>query len=253
MIKYHSILLIFLFCLISHIVKSQGTVRDVDGNTYRTVVIGDQEWMAENLRTSRYNDGTSLFTNLARHAWSITTEGAYSVYPHQGVEGINSEREMINAYGKLYNWYAVKDERGLCPDGWRVPTDGDWDELVNYLIIKFDITNEWEEIDAVGNVLKSCWQEESPLGGDCDRINHPRWFFSDIHYGIDKVDFSGLPAGGRYSEGTYNYIGKAGLWWSSTERSADFAWGRLLGYYHGGVYRYSGNKKIGFSVRCIKN
>ncbi len=252
MIKVLALLIAFLLLLHTEELNSQGTVADVEGNEYRTVVLGEQEWMAENLRTSKYNDGTSLFTGLSNYAWSITTEGAYSVYPHQNVKGINTSEEMIRAYGKLYNWFAVADERGICPKGWRVPSDRDWDKLVNYMKDTYNKTNEWEDVDAIGNALKACWQVDSIFESRCGREEHPRWSYSNIHFGTDDVEFTAVPAGGRYKDGSYSNIGGAVLWWSSTESSEDYAWGRLLAYYHGGVFRYSGNKKTGFSVRCLK-
>lgn len=252
MIKVLALLITFLLLLHTHMLYPQGVVADIEGNEYRTVVLGDQEWMAENLRTTKYNDGTSIFTGLSNYAWSITTEGAFAVYTHHNVLGINSSEEMISAYGKLYNWYAVNDRRGICPEGWRIPTDRDWQELVDFIKTEYGLTNEWEDENGIGNNLKACWQVDSAMQRECGRFEHPRWSYSPNHHANDKVGFSGLPAGGRYYEGTYSNIGTAVLWWSSTTSRTGYAWGRMLGYYHGGVYRYSGNKKTGFSVRCLK-
>ncbi len=91
------------------------TVTDIDGNEYKTVIIGDQEWMSENLRVTRYNNQDDIPTGLNNTDWGNTTEGAYAIYDHDhwNAEGINSSEEMVEAYGKLYNWYAVNDSRGL--------------------------------------------------------------------------------------------------------------------------------------------
>ncbi len=255
MIKKHTILIIPFFLLFTPITKSQGTVTDIDGNTYRTVSIGNQVWMAENLRTTRYNDGTTLLSGLPDDEWAITTEGAYAVYPHGNVKGIYSKAEMVKAYGKLYNWYSVVDESRLCPKGWRVPSDDDWRNLVFYLIATYNLSNEWEDIKGIGNALKSYRQVETSPFEDYagNLLEHPRWNYSHNHYGTDKFNFSALPAGGRYSKGVFSHIGNAALWWSSTEKSNTHAWGRSIGYYHGGIYRFSAKKNIGFSVRCLQN
>lgn len=246
------ILVIVLFFIYPNLAKTQGTLVDIDGNSYATIEIGDQEWMAENLRTKRYSDGTSIPTELSRLEWSEAKEGAFAIYPHNRVDNINSDSEMVDAYGKLYNWYAVVDRRELCPDGWRVPTDVDWRNLFYYLMTRHMLTNDPEDVEGIGNALKSCRQVESPKGVGCDVNSHPRWNESFNHFGTDKFGFSALPAGGRYAEGSFNHLGDAGLWWSTTDNSDNYALGRMIGYYFGGVYRYSGEKNIGFSVRCIK-
>lgn len=108
--------------------------------------------------------------------------GAYAIYPHDEAEGLNSEQEMAEAYGKLYNWYAVDDTRGLCPAGWRVPTNEEITALTDY--IKGNIQQ-----DDAANVLKSGRQVNSPLGGDCDTEEHPRWNENQTHHGTDDLEF----------------------------------------------------------------
>lgn len=143
-----------------------GTVTDYDENVYNTVLIGDQCWMQSNLQTTHYDNGDPIITRLSNDYWMNTTSGAYAIYPHSQVEGINSDAEMVAAYGNLYNWYAVNDERRLCPEGWRVPSFDDWNQLRNF------ISGGWQQ---GGHQLKSCRQKNSPLGGDCDTNEHPRW------------------------------------------------------------------------------
>jgi len=233
-----------------------GTVSDIDGNVYNTIIIDDVEWMAENLRTTRYADGTQIPTDLNDDDWNSTTEGAYAIFPSYLVDGIDSDEEMVEAYGKLYNWYAVEDERGLCPDGWRVATADDYDELVMYVAYwgGMDKTSETDKNpeSVAGNYVKSCRQINSPLGGDCDTGEHPRWEADNTHFGTDEFGFDGRPSGYRDENGFFNGIGTRGYFWTSTELS--FAMGRWRRLSHDGGWVYSGfeYKEEGYSVRCIK-
>jgi len=136
-----------------------GTVTDIDGNVYQTVIIGNQEWITENLRVTKYNNGDDIPTGLNDSEWQNTTQGAYAIYPHDGgeteddVEGINSDEEMIGAYGMLYNWYSVDDERGLCPAGWSIPSDEDWTQLINYAIDQ-GYPNDGDNPNSTWNTLR---------------------------------------------------------------------------------------------------
>ncbi len=212
-----------------------GTVTDIDGNVYQTVIIGDQEWMAENLRVTRYSNGDDIPTDLSGDDWGNTTEGAYAIYDHNASNtgGINSPEEMDDAYGKLYNWYATNDERGLCPPGWQVPSDNDWTALHDYLLDNYPEHDE----DNLGNAMKSCRRINSPLGGECDTEEHPRWdeddWTGEDHYGSDDFGFGGLPAGSRHNSGFYYGIGMGGYWWSSSQNTPETAWYRGLFYNYG--------------------
>jgi uncharacterized protein (TIGR02145 family)/uncharacterized repeat protein (TIGR02543 family) len=232
----------------NYIIPGEG-VTDIEGNDYATIIIGDQEWMASNLHTTKYNDGTSITTGLEGSAWGETEEGAYAVYPYDGVDGIDSEAEMIDSYGVLYNWYAVDHSSGLCPEGWHVPTDEEWISLTNYLM------NDYVGIDEnnYGNALKSCRQVDSPLGGDCDTEEHPRWNFHGTHYGTDVFGLSLLPAGIRTTSGGYVAIGNGGHWYTSTEDSEENALRRTIFASGGSFSSPSGSKRFGISVRCIKD
>lgn len=213
--------------------SNTGTVTDIDGNVYQTVNIGDQRWMAENLRTTRYRNGDVIPFGLSDNEWENTTSGAYAIYPHTNVDGINTDEEMVNAYGKLYNWYAVDDSRGLCPEGWHVPTDAEWTTLTHYL----------GGSSVAGGKMKSTRTEPDP---------HPRWDEPNID-ATNESGFSALPGGNRGSYGSYTTIGDFGYWWSSTEYRTTLAWFRYLYYYDGDVDRDSFNKQNGFSVRCLKD
>lgn len=199
---------------------NDGTVTDIDGNVYSTVQIGNQEWMAENLKTTTYNNGTSIDLVTDNTAWGNTTTGAYGWYD-------NDQAQYAEAYGALYNWHAV-NTGNLCPDGWHVPTDAEWTALEDYL------TNNGHG-GTEGTALKatSGWNS----GGN----------------GTDDYGFTALPGGSRTNHGAFLDIGNYGLWWSATEVDADAAWYRGLGYGYGIVIRHDVSKGHGFSVRCLRD
>ncbi len=226
-----------------------GGVTDIDGNHYNTVNIGGLEWMASNLRTSRYRDGSEIPGGFDAAEWNNNTSGAHAIYDHSNVPGIDSEKEMVEAYGKLYNFYAVEDERGLCPVGWRVPTDAEWTGLTSYLINNYDNVS----FGNVANRLKSCRQVGSPLGGDCDTDEHPRWNAHTTHYGSDDFGFAALGAGIRGgSEGMFQGIGTDGIYWTSTQFTSNVYWTRYILVDNGMVFRIGHDRNMGFSVRCVR-
>ncbi len=236
-----------------------GNINDIDNNEYQTVKIGRQVWMAENLRTSRYNDGSDIITGLSDHEWAETDKGAYVIYPHSGgitedyIRGINSEKEMAEAYGYLYNWYAVDDGRGLCPPGWRVPSKDDWYDLIYYLMQGHGLHNcfETDNVYGVGSALKSCRQVNSPLAGNCATSLHPRWNFNDINYGTNDFGFNATPGGSRTYDGIFNSVGYYGLWWSASGRGRDGAWYNNMGYDYSNVSSSIYSRNEGLSVRCV--
>ncbi len=240
-------------------------VTDIDGNEYITVIIGDQEWMAENLRVSKYNNGDNIPTGLSDDDWRNTTEGAYVIYDHNAsnTDGINSPEEMVAAYGKLYNWYAATEPKGLCPEGWSVPSHDDWTHLEQYICnalgnsdcethFPYDNTASGWRGTNEGNALKSCRQVGSPLDG-CNTSEHPRWESHGTHQGFDEFGFSALPGGLRWLIGSFGGIGVDGFWWSSTEFSSTHARRRLIYSDLGGVARCYNHKSRGVSVRCIRD
>ena len=234
-----------------------GIVTDIDGNVYQTVIIGNQEWMAENLRVTKYNNGDAIPTGLSNEEWVNTTEGAYAIYDHNewNTDGINSPVEMVAAYGKLYNWYAVDDIRGLCPEGWSVPNDDDWAQLVDYVVAQ-GYPNLGGNPNGAGNALKSCRQVNSPINGYCDTSEHPRWDPHTTHHGFDKFGFSAIPVGRRISVvsiGEFEGIGDFVLWWSASEHSSSRAWSFAISYDFGNVHKGNHAKVSGFGVRCIKD
>jgi uncharacterized protein (TIGR02145 family) len=234
------------------------SVKDVDGNTYRVCKIGEQHWIAENLKTTRYNDGSPILRLDNDSLWITNTKGAYSIYPHDTIMGFNSEEEVIRSYGLLYNWAAVNNVKGLCPVGWRVPDDYD------LLIMELYVAEKSTGFPA--RALKACQQVDSPLGGDCNTNMHPRWDIAMDTLGIPIVDFFGSdesgfsakPAGLRNITGQFRNIGRTAHFWSSSETNSVVndtilgAWSRTLAYNADKIFRNVTYKNQGFSVRCIR-
>ena len=232
-----------------------GSVTDIDGNEYRTIVIGNQEWMAENLRVTRYRDESVILTGLSETEWQSTRIGAWKVYPHDPFEEIGSDEEMMQAYGILYNWYAVDDSLGLCPSGWSVPSDTDWKILIDYVVfMEYPNTNV---INGAGNALKSRRQVDSPLGAPWATEEHPRWdrhnTLYDMHHGKDIFGFSALAAGYILPGGQHIDLGNIGIWWSSTAFGENDALRQRMDYNRGNVSRNHNRKWSGYSVRCIRD
>ena len=196
-----------------------GSITDIDGNTYKTVTIGTQTWMAENLKVTKYNDGIAIPNVTDNTAWRELTTGALCDYDNTPS---NSE-----TYGKLYNWHAVNTGK-LCPTGWHVPSDAEWTELTDYL----------------GGT--------SDAGGKLKETGTTHWNSPNTG-ATNETGFTALPGGYRNFDGTFYGVGTYGFWWSATEGSADSAWGRSM-YYNGSyVGRDYNGKELGFSVRCLRD
>lgn len=219
-------------------------ITDIDGNTYNTVQIGNQCWLKENLKTATYNNGTSIPNVTDVDEWSNSTNGAFVWY--------DNDVAWKDSCGALYNWYAVKNANGLCPTGWHVPSDGEWTQLVDY-VVALGFPNQIDDPNAAGNALKSCRQVNSPLSGDCNTSLHPRWNEDGTHHGFDEFGFSGLPGGSREGNGNFGTIGYFGYWWSTTGSHRGFAWFRFMIYGSGGINRLGHDKKSGYSVRCLRD
>lgn len=212
-----------------------GTVTDVDGNIYPTVVIGNQVWMTQNLKVTHYRNGTAIdYPGENNDAWYLNNGGAYAWY--------NNIIEWKDIYGGLYNYYAVVNQNGLCPEGWHVPGVEEWNQLYLYI----------GQNTPAANRLKSCRQVESPIEG-CSTSAHPRWDFNATNHGVDDFDFSAIPAGSRGVEGGYSGKGVANELWTATEIGNGRAWARILLNESNELLNDDGYMKKGISVRCIKN
>ena len=197
-----------------------GTVTDIDGNVYKTVVIGEQIWMAENLRVTKFNDGSDIKPVENNEEWRNTTTPAFSWYD-------NDSSLFGSKYGALYNGYSAHNNN-VCPTGWHVPTDNEFLTLIETLGGTL----------AAGGKLKSndILQWHTPNTG-ADNSSH----------------FAALPAGMRYFEGTFSTATYFTGYWSSIEVNADTSTFISLSYLNSKVILNEGSKNSGFSIRCVKN
>jgi uncharacterized protein (TIGR02145 family) len=218
------------------------SVTDIDGNLYHTVQIGNQCWTQSNLKVSKYRNGDAIPTGLSNTAWQNTTAGAYAIYDNNPVND--------GLYGKLYNHYAVTDSRGLCPTGWHVPTDVEWNLLTIYLDPNSDtgcfyINNHYCAPSCqISSLLKSTVTQPS-LGG----------WISSIYPNTNASGFSGLGAGYRnhdYFNGAYLDLNNVGFWWSST-LLPPYASGRDITVTNDCITKVKHDLRFGFSVRCLKD
>jgi uncharacterized protein (TIGR02145 family) len=219
------------------ILPSPSTVKDADGNTYKTITIGNQIWMAENLRTTKYNDGTAIPNVTDNATWSTLTTPAYCWYN-------NDADSLGKIYGGLYNWYAV-NSGNLCPTGFHVPTNEDWSLLIDNLIANgynFDDTKIDDKV-AKSMADTTSWNSSQGVGSAGN---------TDFPEKRNLSGFSGLAAGGQY-DGLFKDIGIHCSWWSLTEFDSNNSWYRNLYYGGSSVGMFYMDKKSGLSVRCMKD
>ena len=203
-----------------------GSMTDQQGNNYKTIIIGDQEWMAENLNTSIYRNGDPIPTNLNNTEWNLATSGAWAY------ENNNATLSCPN--GKLYNWYACVDSRQLCPLGWHVPLDDEWTQLGAFL----------GGPPIAGGKMKSMGTIEAGTG----------LWHSPNASATNSSGFSGTPSYGRSFTGQFNGVtGNAGIWWSFSEIGVGEAWVRYLDFNDGILYRNLLYNNYGLSVRCLRD
>ena len=206
------------------------------GYDYTTVQIGEQCWFAENLRSENYENGDAIPAGLSQSEWMNTSSGAAAIFGESG--GCSSYSPVIDScdpsqslseYGRLYNWYAVDDTRGLCPSGWHVPTDQEWTVLTDFL--------GGESV--AGSKIKTTygWSEN----------------WCGVGNGTNSSGFSGLPGGFRNYTGSFGGSGIAGYWWSSSPEQSYKSWLRVLEHYDDDVDRGSSYQWNGNSIRCIKD
>jgi uncharacterized protein (TIGR02145 family) len=196
-------------------------INDEDGNVYTSVIIGTQEWISENLRTTKYSDGTTIPNITDDTDWSNLSTGAWSYH--------DNDIQYDSTYGKLYNWYAVKTGK-LCPTDWHVPTDSEWTVLTDYLA-----ANGHSGAEGIALKATSGWEEFGSGNG------------------TDDYGWLGLPGGDRRGSGSFGTIGGYGYWWSSSQDDTGYPWGRSLDNGADYVRRNYSNKRYGFSVRCLRD
>lgn len=185
-----------------------------------TIQIGTQKWMSKNLDVAFYRNGDPIPQVSNSTAWAGLTTGAWCYYSNDSTQG--------NKYGKLYNWYAVNDPRGLAPQGWHIPSDAEWDLLATVL------------------------GGESVAGGKLKEAGTLNWIAPNFG-GNNSSGWAGLPGGFRFPNGAFSLIGNSGYWWSSTESNAANASHRLVVSSGGSLTKFFNNKQSGFSVRCLRD
>jgi uncharacterized protein (TIGR02145 family) len=223
--------------------------KDGDNNNYPIVKIGTQTWMAENLNTTKYNDGSAIPNVTDNTGWAALITGAYSDY--------NNTPANSTIYGRLYNWYAVDNNaatkvasnggKNVCPVSWHVPIDTEWTTLENYLIANgynYDGTITGNKI-AKALASTTLWTSSITTGAVGS---------TDYPAKRNITGFTALPGGYRQGSGTFDLIGIYGLWWSSTEVSMHpSSWNRSMYFNFSSVSRESQYKPYGLSVRCLRD
>lgn len=198
------------------------TVVDIDGNVYHTVQIGEQIWMVENFKCTHFQNGEKINNVTDDKEWLNLTSSAYCNY--------ENDSSYVKTYGRMYNWYAVNDERNLCPLGWHIPSHEEWTTLINFLGGR----------DHAGSKMKEKTDKH--------------WMYDFNTRSDNSSGFTGLPGGLRSEGGSFFAVKGSGLYWSATESDETSAWMIFLGSYDNDVVEtMSGDKYEGYSVRCIKD
>ena len=204
------------------------TVTDIDGNVYKTVTIGSQVWMAENLKTTKFRNGDPIPLITDAAAWASSTTGAYCNY--------DNDEANAEVYGRLYDWKSANDPRGICPEGWHIPTDEEWKILEGVADSQFGIGDPvWEGTSSRGYDAGMNLQSES------------------IPNGTNITGFSALLGGIRALNGTFSLFGNTGDFWTSDEFDGNNAWNREVNGNTPFVARTKVSKSNGFSVRCLQD
>jgi uncharacterized protein (TIGR02145 family) len=200
---------------------NKGTVQDVQGNSYPTIKIGEQWWMAENLNTTKFRTGEDIPNITGTGEWISSENAAYC--------NSNNDTAIAEVYGRLYNWYAAADNRKICPNGWHVPNDNDWAALTQFL------------------------GGEEVAGGKLKQSGTELWSSPNAE-ATNESGFNAIPGGVRNSTtGNFNGIGINASWWSVTQHNTDnaFTWG--LTSVNGIMSNYFLDKNTGLSIRCVKD
>ncbi len=213
------ILYLFIFFLgVLHCFSQ--TVTDYDGNVYNTVTIGTQVWMKQNLKVTHYRNGDPIPNVTDNSAWNALTSGAFCSY--------NNDNNNVSTYGLLYNYYTISDTRKVCPSGWHVPED-------------------WE-LTTVDNLFGGT----SVAGGKLKEAGTSHWASPNTG-ATNESNFTFLPGGMRFDNGTYQLLGTAGFEWSSTMQGAYNTWYRWFGNTTAASNKNPGSLTYGFSIRCLSD
>lgn len=199
---------------------SYDSVADKEGNVYKTAVIGNRVWMIENLRVTKFRNGEPIPT--------VSSDISKEIDPKYQWIYEDNESKNLRLYGRLYTWYVIQDARGICPDGFRIPTETDWSSLASYL-----------EGDVVA-------------GGKLKETTTKHWGKPN-HNATNETGFTALPGGYRESDGKYYVNGYRGYWWTGGNSYIFMAWNTSLMYTNYITEKLERIKKNGMSVRCLKN
>ena len=200
------------------------------GVVYKVVEIGNQCWLAENLRTASYRDGTAIPKLTDYEEWAADKTGAYTCYYN---------RETCDTYGALYNWYAVNNKKGLCPQGWSVPTHEQWTELERAVCQ-----------DLAYQDCQEYFPDEISLGWQ--GTDEGLQLRSVDSGGKDNYGFKAIFGGFRNAAGPFSLLNEKGFWWTSTA-DEDIAYGRVMDEENDGIRQVGTMKSSGFNVRCVKD
>ena len=200
-----------------------GTMNDNDGISYKTIEIGNQVWMAENLRSTQFRNGESIDEVTTNSEWVGLTAAAYSTYDN------STDLDAQATYGMLYNWFVVSDDREIAPEGWHVPTEQDWINLAN----------------AMGGV--------NSAAGALKEVGLAHWNAPNAGAN-NSSGFTALPAGRReYTDGSFINTGFNAFWWTSTAYNPDYSWYFQMNYDGANLIQANFHKQYGFSIRLIKD
>ena len=214
------IFILFIFSIICSCSKKESTPIVITPTVIPIITIGTQKWMGKNLDVVTYRNGDTIPQVTDAIKWGRLTTGAWCYYNNDAANGIK--------YGKLYNWYAVNDSRGLAPIGWHMPSDAEWTTISTLLGGEVLAGGKLKELGTLN------WQTPNKLA-------------------TNDVGFSALPGGVRDGSGIFLSIGNDGAWWSATQDKSNFVWVRFLTYSTGNLYRFSNSMTNGFSVRCLRD
>jgi uncharacterized protein (TIGR02145 family) len=206
----------------SFIVPTTFKFTDIDGNIYKLVKIGNQWWMAENLRVTHYRNGDRIPNVSTHNTWATLSTGARCSY--------NNDESNIDIYGYLYNWFAIADKRGLAPHGWHIPTIDEWRLLI-----------------------RTVCEEREFAGGKLKENSTDHWLPPNA-FADNESGFTALPGGYRNCDyWGYNYLGERAFFWAAPRYEKGYAMGFYLVNGHGSIGETYFNKEGGYSVRCIKD
>lgn len=221
--KINKTIAVLLVSLSFTAVKAQ-TVKDIDGNVYKTVRIGTQTWMAENLRTTNYNDGTAIPYVSNNNAWLTRDSVAITTPAYYWYDNDSTYKDL---YGALYNGYTIKTSK-LCPAGWHIPSDTEWSVLTDYL----------------GGELVA--------GGKLKEKGYSHWLEPNAG-ATGETGFNALPGGSRFMDGSFKLGNEGGNWWSSSDYNSERTWFRGMNNNIEIVIKGPLEKPNGISVRCVSD